>query len=99
MRAENWVSDADKDKPTEDITISSSYPTKTEWFEVDEKAENEESSFMPSVSLNAAGNGVELLGGMGKPKRSHHNSPYKIKLDHHMEIHENLLAVLKWCVI
>ncbi|KZP30024.1 hypothetical protein FIBSPDRAFT_1038393, partial [Athelia psychrophila] len=96
VTAENWVSDADKDKPTEDITISSSYPTKTEWFEVDEKAENEESSFMPSVSLNAAGNGVELLGGMGKPKRSHHNSPYKIKLDHHMEIHENLLAVLKW---
>lgn len=87
-------SEAGETVSTEDINISSSYPTETEWFEVAEREESKESSFMPSVNVNAAGNGVQLSG-MGKSWRSSHIQSYKIKLDPSKTLFEGLPTLLK----
>lgn len=87
-------SEAGETVSTEDINISSSYPTETEWFEVAEREESKESSFMPSVNVNAAGNGVQLSG-MGKSWRSSHVQSYKIKLDPSKTLFEGLPTLLK----
>ncbi|KZP06401.1 hypothetical protein FIBSPDRAFT_902823 [Athelia psychrophila] len=88
------TSDAKAKESTEDINISSSYPTKTGWFEVDERAGSEASSFKPNIVLNAAGNGVHL-GGTGKTKRARHNQSYRIKLDVSKDIIADLPTLLK----
>lgn len=91
-------SDTDEKIPVDDINISSSHPTKTEWFEVDERVESEELNLQPDIMVNALGNGVHLSG-MGKTKRFHHNQSYRIKLDPSKTTIEGLPTLLKLWVI
>lgn len=84
-----------QDDTAADINISTSYPSKAQWFEVKQQVGTKDIEAVPSVKLNILGNGVELSG-VGWKKHSDDDHSYKISLDNTRTVLENHPTYLHW---